>query len=51
MKITLATINDQLYAFVKNFAAALEKDSGGRIKPEVYPASQLGSISRQATSA
>jgi TRAP-type C4-dicarboxylate transport system substrate-binding protein len=48
MKITLATINDQLYAFVKNFAAALEKDSGGRIKPEVYPASQLGSISRQA---
>jgi TRAP-type C4-dicarboxylate transport system substrate-binding protein len=27
--------------------AALEKDSGGRIKVEVYPASQLGSIPRQ----
>jgi TRAP-type C4-dicarboxylate transport system substrate-binding protein len=48
MKITLATINDQLHAFVKNYAAAIEKDSGGRIKPEVYPASQLGSIPRQA---
>jgi len=48
MKITLATINDQLFAFVKNYAAAIEKDSGGRIKPEVYPASQLGSIARQA---
>jgi TRAP-type transport system periplasmic protein len=48
MKITLATINDQIHAFAKNFAAALEKNSGGRIKPEIYPASQLGSIPRQA---
>ena len=48
MKITMATINDQIFAFAKNYAAALEKDSGGRIKPEVYPASQLGSIARQA---
>ena len=48
MKITLATINDQIHAFVKNFAAALDKDSGGRIKPEIYPASQLGPIPRQA---
>ena len=32
---------------MKNFAAAVEKDSGGRIKSEVYPASQLGSIPRQ----
>jgi TRAP-type C4-dicarboxylate transport system substrate-binding protein len=47
MKITLATINDQIHAFTKNFAAALEKDSGGRIKTEIYPASQLGSIPRQ----
>jgi TRAP-type C4-dicarboxylate transport system substrate-binding protein len=47
MKISLATINDQIHAFAKNFAAALEKDSGGRIKPEIYPASQLGSIPRQ----
>src|SRR5271169_2956896 len=48
MKITLATINDQIHAFAKNFAAALEKNSGGRIKPELYPASQLGPIPRQA---
>jgi TRAP-type C4-dicarboxylate transport system substrate-binding protein len=48
MKITLATINDQIHAFAKNFAAALEKNSGGRIKPEIYPASQLGPIPRQA---
>ena len=48
MKITIATINDQIHAFAKNFAAALEKNSGGRIKPEIYPASQLGPIPRQA---
>jgi TRAP-type transport system periplasmic protein len=48
MKITLATINDQIHAFAKNFAAALEKNSDGRIKPEIYPASQLGPIPRQA---
>ncbi len=47
MKISLATINDQIHAFTKNFAAALEKNSGGRIKTEIYPASQLGSIPRQ----
>jgi TRAP-type transport system periplasmic protein len=47
MKISLPTINDIPHLFVKNFAAAVEKDSGGRIKPEIYPASQLGSIPRQ----
>ena len=47
MKISIATINDQIHAFVKDFAAALDKNSGGRIKPEIYPASQLGSIPRQ----
>ena len=47
MKISLATINDQIHALVKNFAAAIEKNSGGRIKTEIYPASQLGSIPRQ----
>ena len=30
-----------------NLAAAVEKESGGRIKGEVYPASQLGPIPRQ----
>jgi TRAP-type transport system periplasmic protein len=47
MKVSLPTINDTAYQFAKNFAAAVERDSGGRIKPEVYPASQLGSIPRQ----
>jgi C4-dicarboxylate-binding protein DctP len=48
MKITLATLDDALHQFAKNYAAAVEKDSAGRIKAEVYPESQLGSIQRQA---
>ena len=47
MKITLPTLNDAPHQFAKNFAAAVEKNSGGRIKPEIYPLSQLGSIPRQ----
>jgi len=47
MKITLPTINDPSYMFAKAYAAALEKDSGGRIKPQIFPVSQLGSIPRQ----
>ncbi len=47
MKVTTPTINDAPHQFAKDFAAAVEKDSGGRIKGEVYPASQLGSIPRQ----
>src|ERR1700681_1258395 len=39
MKVTLPTINDAPHQFAKDFA--------GRIKGEVYPASQLGSIPRQ----
>ena len=44
MKITLPTLNDPSYFFAKNYAAAIEKDSCGRIKTEIYAASQLGSI-------
>jgi TRAP-type transport system periplasmic protein len=47
MKFSTPTINDVPDTFGKNFGAALEKDSGGRIKTELYPASQLGSIPRQ----
>ncbi len=47
MKISTPTIHDIPDTFAKNFGAAIEKDSGGRIKAEVYPASQLGSIPRQ----
>jgi TRAP-type C4-dicarboxylate transport system substrate-binding protein len=48
MKISLATLDDALNQFAKDYAAAVEKDSGGRVKTEIYPASQLGSIQRQA---
>lgn len=47
MKLSTATINDTQHEWLKRFAAAVEKDSGGRIKGEIYPASQLGSIPRQ----
>ena len=47
MKISTPTIHDIPDTWARNFGAALEKDSGGRIKVEVYPASQLGSIPRQ----
>ena len=47
MKITLPTINESQHLFAKNYAAAVERDSGGRIKAEIYPANQLGSIPRQ----
>jgi len=47
MKLSTATINDTQHEWLKRFAALVEKDSGGRIKAEVYPASQLGAIPRQ----
>jgi TRAP-type C4-dicarboxylate transport system substrate-binding protein len=47
MKISLPTLNDPSHVFAQKYAAALERDSGGRIKTEIYPASQLGSIPRQ----
>jgi TRAP-type transport system periplasmic protein len=47
MKISLAALNDPLHQFAKDYAALIDKDSGGRIKTEIYPASQLGTIPRQ----
>ena len=47
MKLSTATLNDTQHEWLKRFAAAVEKDAAGRIKGEVYPASQLGAISRQ----
>ena len=47
MKISTPTIHDIPDKWAANLAAALEKDSGGRIKVQLYPASQLGSIPRQ----
>ena len=47
MKITTPTINAAPDTYARNLAAAVKKDSGGRIMAEVFPASQLGSIPRQ----
>jgi TRAP-type C4-dicarboxylate transport system substrate-binding protein len=47
MKITTPTLNAALDQYARVFGAEVEKDTGGRIKAEVYPASQLGSIPRQ----
>jgi TRAP-type C4-dicarboxylate transport system substrate-binding protein len=47
MKMTLPTLNDPSHNFAKAYAEALERDSGGRIKPQIFPLSQLGSIPRQ----
>ncbi|HUI11928.1 MAG TPA: TRAP transporter substrate-binding protein [Xanthobacteraceae bacterium] len=47
MKISLATVGDPLHEFAKSYAAAVAKDSNGRIKVEIYPSSQLGSTQRQ----
>jgi TRAP-type transport system periplasmic protein len=48
MKISIATVGDAVHQFAKDYAATIEKDSGGRIKTEIYPSSQLGSIQQQA---
>jgi TRAP-type C4-dicarboxylate transport system substrate-binding protein len=47
MKLSTATLNDVQHEWMKRYALAIEKNSNGRIKTEVYPASQLGSIPRQ----
>jgi TRAP-type C4-dicarboxylate transport system substrate-binding protein len=46
MKMGTATINDTQHEWLKRFAATVEQDTKGRIKVEIYPASQLGSIPR-----
>jgi TRAP-type C4-dicarboxylate transport system substrate-binding protein len=46
MKLATATLNDGNHEWMKRFAAAIATKSGGRIRAELYPASQLGSIPR-----
>jgi TRAP-type C4-dicarboxylate transport system substrate-binding protein len=46
MKFGTQTVNDVQHEFIKRYKTALEKNSGGRIRVELYPASQLGSINR-----
>ncbi len=46
MKMGTATLNDAQHEWMKRFAGKIEQNSNGRIKAEVYPASQLGAIPR-----
>ena len=46
MKLGTGTLNDLQHEWMKIFAAIVDKDSGGRIKVEIYPASQLGTSPR-----
>ena len=46
MKMGTATINDSQHEWLKKFAATVDAESKGRIKVEIYPASQLGSSFR-----
>lgn len=47
MKLSTATINDGQHEWAKRFAQRVEAKSGGKLKPQIFPASQLGSIPRQ----
>lgn len=47
MKLSTLTVNDVTNYWLDGFAAAIEKDSGGRLKGEVFTAGQLGSAPRQ----
>jgi TRAP-type transport system periplasmic protein len=46
IKLGTATLNDAQHEWMKRFAAEIEKTTNGRLKGEIYPASQLGSIPR-----
>jgi TRAP-type C4-dicarboxylate transport system substrate-binding protein len=47
MKFGTATVNEPQHEYIKFFKEEVEQRSGGRIKVEVYPQSQLGPIPRQ----
>ncbi|HMA71672.1 MAG TPA: TRAP transporter substrate-binding protein [Xanthobacteraceae bacterium] len=46
IKLATATLNDAQHEWMKRFAVAIDKNTNGRIKAELYPASQLGTIPR-----
>jgi TRAP-type transport system periplasmic protein len=47
MRISTPTVHDIPNTWIEGYMGMLEKDSGGRIKPKEFPASQLGTIPRQ----
>src|SRR6266446_2203701 len=46
IKLATATLNDAQHEWMKRFAVEIDKTTNGRIKSEIYPASQLGAIAR-----
>ena len=46
MKLSTPTVGDATIEWMNRFKAGVEKRSGGRIKVEIYPGSQLGQIPR-----
>jgi TRAP-type C4-dicarboxylate transport system substrate-binding protein len=46
IKVATATLNDAQHQWMRLFAAEIETATHGRLKAELYPASQLGSIPR-----
>jgi TRAP-type C4-dicarboxylate transport system substrate-binding protein len=46
IKLATATLNDAQHEWMKRFAVMIERNTGGRMKAEIYPASQLGTIPR-----
>lgn len=46
MKVGTATLNDLQHEWYRRFAVDVEKRTLGRLKVEIYPASQLGAIPR-----
>lgn len=46
MKLSSPTVNDVTQEWMKAFKAGVEARSGGRVRVEIYPASQLGQIPR-----
>src|SRR4029077_8071407 len=44
MKLSLPTINDVVHEYYKALKAGVEARAGGRIKLEIYPATQLGQL-------
>jgi len=50
MKLATPTLNDAQHEWMRRFGAAIETRTGGRIKAELYPSSQLGSMPRMIES-
>ena len=47
MKFGTATVNEPQHEYIKFYKDEIEQRSGGKIKVEIYPQSQLGPIPRQ----